>query len=260
MCRNRRCPKKNFNRILNWISVAEIEDFGEALVVALQDVGKLDRMKDIYKLHKEDIASLEGWGAKSAETIIQNIKKSASMSAIRFLTAMGIPGISKRTAEDLLKNFRSVQRLQVATEEEIKGIRGFSDISAAAIVSGIAEYWADVSEMMDIISITSIGDEANMLPGGSKGSLSGTSFCFTGSMSKPRNIYQRMVEEKGGVNSTSVVKNLTYLVCNENKGSSKSKKAQEYGVKVITEEEFLSLAGESPETKPVNTAKVIPLF
>jgi len=254
MCHNPLCPMKNFNRIMNWIKVTEIDGFGEALAEALQNAGKLYCIRDIYNLRVEDIASLPGWGSKSAKTILDSIAKTRSMSATKFLAGIGIPGISFRTSEELMRHFRSVPKLQVITAAEIKELRGFSDISATAIIKGLAAYWPDIDSLMKVISITSIGDEASRLPE-KTGPLSGMSFCFTGSMSKPRSVFQKMVEDFGGVNSSSVVKNLTYLVCNEDKGSSKTQKAKQFGVKIITEQEFLVLSGGVTETPPVVSAK-----
>jgi len=262
MCRNPHCPKKNFNRIMNWVKVAEIDDFGEALAEALQKTGKLKRIRDIYELRKEDIASLPGWGSKSAATILESVGKTRSMSAIKFLAGIGIPGISFRTSEELLKNFRSLPKLQVVTAEEIKSLRGFSNISAAAIIKGLAEFWPDIESLMGVISVTSIGDESSKLPE-KAGPLSGMSFCFTGAMSKPRPVFQKLVEDLGGINSSSVVRNLTYLVCNEDKGSSKTVKAKQYGVKLISEHEFLAMAGitvDPPEATRKPTYEIESLF
>lgn len=262
MCRNSHCPKKNFNRIMNWIKVTEIDGFGEALAEALQGAGKLNHIRDIYDLKVEDIASLEGWGHKSAKTILESIGKTRSLSAIKFLAGIGIPGISFRTSEELMRHFRSVPKLRVVTAEEIKELRGFSDISASAIVKGLDEYWSDIESLMGYISIPSIGDEASRLSE-KTGPLSGMSFCFTGAMSKPRPVFQKMVEDLGGVSSSAVVKNLTYLVCNEDKGSSKSQKAKQYGVKIISEQGFLAMAGimiDPPATPTKPTYEVESLF
>ena len=76
------------------------------------------------------------------------------------------------------------------------------------------------------------------------GKLSGMSFCFTGEMSQPRSFFQGLVTKHGGKNDSGVTKTTTYLVCNENKGSSKSKKAEQYGSKTINEQAFMSLVGE----------------
>jgi len=262
MCRNPHCPKKSFNRIMNWVKVTEIDGFGEALAEALQEAGKLNHIRDIYNLKVEDIASLEGWGHKSAKTILESIGKTRSLSAIKFLAGIGIPGISFRTSEELMRHFRSVPKLRVVTAEEIKELRGFSDISASAIVKGLDEYWSDIESLMEYILISSIGDEASRLPE-KTGPLSGMSFCFTGAMSKPRPVFQKMVEDLGGVSSSTVVRNLTYLVCNEDKGSSKSQKAKQYGVKIISEQEFLAMAGiriDPPATPTKPTYEIESLF
>ena len=126
-------------------------------------------------------------------------------------------------------------------------MKGFSDISANKIVSGLAKNKAEMDYLRTIISLESEDTQ---------GILKDLSFCFTGAMKHPRQYYQKIVTQQGGTNKTSVVKGLTYLVCNEDRRSSKSVKAEKYGVKVIAEKEFLKIAGnpvpeieEEPESK-----------
>lgn len=236
MCVNETCPRKNFNRILNWIKVTKIEQFGPSLVKALIETGKLNEFGDIYKLTKTDISSMEGWGESSAETIISNIEQSREMTQTTLLTAVGIPGISESTSEELLKNFGSIEKLFEITADDLMKIKGFAEISSKAAVEGLQQYKEEIQAVLPIMSVK-IKKE---------GKLSGMLFCFTGKMIQPRGYYQGLVEANGGKNLSAVTKDLTYLVCNEDQGSNKSQKAQKYGVKVITEAEFTTMVGEQP--------------
>jgi NAD-dependent DNA ligase len=79
------------------------------------------------------------------------------------------------------------------------------------------------------------------------GKFSGMAFCFTGEMSHPRSYFQEFVTKLGGKNDSTVTKATTFLVCNEDKGSSKSRKAEQYGVKIINQTQFLDKVGEIPK-------------
>lgn len=249
-CNHDGCVRKEFYRILNFINVAGIEDLGKSLAEELLGSGVLCSIADIFRLQKSDINYLDGWGDKSAEKIIDNIKKVRKMSPVKFLCALGIPTISESTSEELLKAFGTIDDLLVQTIDSIKELKGFSDISAKKIVDGLQKNKKEIQYLLTEITVS---DE------GSAGTLTNLSFCFTGAMENPRSFYQKIVTQKGGINKNSVVKDLSYLVCNEDKGSSKSRKAQKYEVPVITEKEFLILAGDiepepeeqEPEIKPL---------
>jgi DNA ligase (NAD+) len=256
MCMSDDCYAKNLTRVMNWIAVTEIDQFGEALAEELFFSGKINRIADLYSLTIDDISSIEGWGQNSATTIISNIEKSKNISQEKFLTAIGIPGISISTAEELLKVWKLNESpiLFNATVDEIKALKGFSDISATNIVEGLKKYSSELNTLLGIIKFEPKTDTV-------QGKLSNLSFCFTGEMSHPRSWFQALVTKHGGKNSSTVTKDLSYLVCNENKGSSKSAKAEKYGVKVITETEFLGLIGEESQPVPSESKLVFqPLF
>jgi DNA ligase (NAD+) len=236
-CNNDDCSVKNFYRIMNWIKVTKIEQIGEALAQALRGAGKLSSIAALYALKKEDISRLEGWGDQSAGMVMDNIDGTRTLKPEIFLSAIGIPSISNRTAEDLVKAFGSLEGVIKATREEIAGLKGFSDVSATTIHDGLRKFMPEIETLLQIIKL---GTNAP------QGILSGASFCFTGAMDQPRAFYQKLVEAKGGRNLSTVTKDLTYLVCNENKGSSKSVKAIKFGVQVITEAQFIDMVGEIP--------------
>ena len=252
MCPNDACSRKNFNRILNWIGVTEIDTFGESLAEEMSLAGKLNKIADIYKITKEDISSLEGWGDLSADTIIKNIDKIRTLRPTVFLAALGIPKISGSTAEELLKAFGSIENLMEKSVEDIIKLKGFSDVSANNVVAGIVKYKDEIRELLTIVNLEEKKEA-------STGKLSGMSFVFTGALTQPRSFYQKLVEKNGGKNQSTVTKETTYLVCNENKGSSKSVKAEQFGVKTCSEQEFLDIVGEEIP-KPKQAIESFSLF
>jgi DNA ligase (NAD+) len=234
-CRNDQCYGKNLFRIMNWVKVTDIEQLGESLVKVLYSEEKLNSIADIYGLTVESISKLEGWGQSSAETIIENINGTRTLKPETFLAGIGIPTISHRTAEELLKAFKTVDGVLLATHEQICALKGFSDVSATAVIEGLRKFEGEIRKLMEIIKL---GEDKK------EGKLSGKSFCFTGAMANPRTYYQKLVTDHGGRNMSTVTKDLMYLVCNEDKGSSKSVKARKFGTQIISEQEFLEMVGE----------------
>jgi DNA ligase (NAD+) len=241
MCTNDLCEAKIFQRILYFIKTLKIDSFGESLAEKLYDLGKLKTLADLFKITKEDIASIEGWGSKSAETIIANIHKVKKIDPITFLSSMGIPSLSTSTAEDLWKKYGSMDKIKAATLDDICTIKGYSFISAKKIVDGLAIWGGQIEAVLKFVEFQ---DNAT------DGKFSGMRFCFTGAMAESRSFYQAIVTKNGGKNDSSITKATTYLVCNENKGSSKSRKAEKVGCKIINEAQFMELAGEVIQQKP----------
>lgn len=243
MCVNDICDAKNFQRIVNFIKTTKIDGFGEALAEKLFDLGKLRSISDIFTLKKEDIAEIEGWGERSAGTILANLTLLRhSLDPTTFLASMGIPSISTSTAEDLWTKYSSVDKILEATVEDICTIKGYSTISATKIVQGLKFWTPQIRAVLGQIKLR--------VASSSGGKLANQSFCFTGEMSQPRSFFQGLVTKHGGKNDSTVTKITTYLVCNENKGSSKSRKAEQYGVKIINESQFMGLIGEIISQKP----------
>lgn len=253
ICHNDLCPAKVFSRILNWVKVVTIDGLGESLLEDLFLDETVSSIADLYKLKSHDISHLSGWGVKSASSIIENIKNTQTLEPATFLAAVGIPGISHRTAEDLFGRFETLEAILQATVDDISSMRGYSGISATSIVEGLSKYREEIETLAKIINLS--GKPS------SGGSLAGKSFCFTGAMAKPRTVYQNHVKANGGKALSTVTKDLNYLVCNEDKGSSKTVKAKKFGVKIITEKEFLEMAGAIPEEKKEKpTIENVPLF
>lgn len=245
------CQGRAFYRILNWIKVVKVDGFGESLAAALRDTGKLSSIMDLYRLTEADISTLEGWGETTAKKIMEGLSKTYNLPSDVFLSALGIPSISTRTSEELIKAFGSLQGVLDAKMPAIEALKGFSEISAAKIVFGLARHREEILALIEKIK-----PGTSLEPSGGK--LAGSTFCFTGAMSKPRSYFQGIVTKHGGRNLSTVTKDLNYLVCNEDKGSSKSQKAAKFGTKLINEAEFLAMAGDKEEEKPVKAAVVLP--
>ena len=186
------------------------------------------------------IAAVTG-GDKSAEKVFNNIQGTKTLPLQKFLAGIGIPSLSTKTAGDLVDNFKTIDAILTITVDDLNKIKGYSDISSNAIVTGLKNFKKEILDLLTVVQIES---------GPAGGRFSGMSFCFTGNMINPRPFYQALVTKNGGKNDSTVTKTTTYLVCNENKGSSKSMKAEKYGVKIINEQAFLALIGGMPVKEP----------
>jgi DNA ligase (NAD+) len=230
-CRSDVCPAKNHYRIMNWIKVVGIDNLGESTIDALEKVSVIKSIKDIYGLTISGIACVTG-GEKSAEKVFTNIQGTKILPLQKFLAGIGIPSLSTKTAGDLVDNFKTIEGILAITVDDLNKIKGYSDISSNAIVIGLNNFKKEILDLLTVVQIDS---------GPAGGKLSGMSFCFTGNLAHPRPFYQALVTKNGGKNDSSVTKTTTYLVCNENKGSSKSMKAEKCGVKIINEQQFIDL-------------------
>jgi DNA ligase (NAD+) len=240
-CRNKECKERDTNRIVYWIETLDIKGFSGKFVEKLWDAGKLRRLSDLYKLKEDDFLSIDGIGEKTIKSFFAALKDSSEMYLSRFIVGLGIESCSKSTAEDLVDNFGTWDKIVVITPADLQKLPGYAEISATTICEGIREVADMAAELLKEIKIKSK----------KTGPLTGSSFCVTGSLAAiGRKEFYELVVDKGGIAKNSVSEGLTYLVTNaDDPSSGKGLKAKKYGVKIINEEEFFKLVGDSPVEK-----------
>lgn len=243
-CPNKKCRKRVLHQIQKWISVVDIRDFGDALIRSLFESGEVSSISDIYNLTVEKLApyflneeSLESrkdsLGAKKVYESIQNRRK---MSLPVFVAGFDIEGLGETMIQKIADaGFNTLEKILAATEEDIANVYGFAEITARDLVHGLSE------NKEEMLSLTQSG--TIVLENAAEGLLSGKSFCFTGELkTMKRADAENLVKQNGGSCKSSVTKDLSYLVTNDTEsGSSKNKKAAQYGIPIINEEEFLKL-------------------
>ncbi len=243
-CPNVQCKKRIQHRIEKWISVLDIRDFGSALIQKLFSNGVINSVADIYNLTVEKLTpfflnedSIEkGNESKGALKVIKAINAKKTMKLASFVAALDIEGIGETQMEKIVESgFDTLEKLLAAKEEDIVKVYGFAEISAHDLVSGLNNLSDEINALVpQIITIE------KPVTGGK---LSGKTFCFTGELfTMKRSEAEALVKQHGGSAKSSVVKGLSYLVTNDTaSGSSKNKKAQELGIPVIDEKQFLEL-------------------
>ena len=240
-CPNEACPKKELHRLEKWLDAVEARSFGVGILGRLHASGRIREIADLYSLEAAELAGYERMGETSASKVLRNLRAKGELPLERFVAGFDIEGIGELiAAKAVAAGFDSLEKLRAAGVEELDGVEGFAEITARTLVDGLVA----LREQMDRLLATGAVRVAGVSGGGD---LAGKSFCFTGELaSMKRSEAESAVKALGGTTHASVTKGLSFLVTNEPaSGSSKNKKAAEYGVEIIDEAAFLALIGKS---------------
>ncbi|MBQ7477337.1 MAG: NAD-dependent DNA ligase LigA [Selenomonadaceae bacterium] len=245
-CTNPSCPAQLENHILNFVSrnAMDIKGFGAAYIKELIEKGYLANIADIYHLrsHREELIAAGILGKeKNTDKLLQAIEASKENEPQQLLTGLGIPGIGRAAARDLMGKFGSMDALQAATEEELLAVPDMGEISA----KNIREYFSDEANKEMLLTLKSAGvNMESRETGGEEGIFSGKTFVITGTLpTMDRKEAAALIERHGGRVTGSVSKKTDYLVAGEAAGS-KLTKARTLGTKILSEEELLGLCKE----------------
>ena len=247
MCENPNCKGKLLGRLIHATSrnALDIENLSESTIEKFINLGWLNSIKDIYYLadHKNEMKALDGFGTKSVEKLLSSIEKSRSVDLEHFLNSLSIPllgkSASRMIAESVDYEFGIwMKQMTVGGAEHFKYLPGVGNALISSLNDYFNEHCSDIWELSNEFTFTT---KAKTIL--SNTSLNGKTFVITGSLHKfeNRDKAKKAIEDCGGKVTGSVSKNTSFLVCNENTGSSKSKKAKELGVPVITEEELITM-------------------
>lgn len=238
-CFNPLCPAQIKASILHFASrgAMNIEGLGEAVCDQLLEKGLIKDFSDIYKLKKQDLLKLELFKDKKAENLLRQIEESKKANLEKLIYALGIRHIGEKTALVLAERFGNLEKLAVASFEELSKI----DEIGPVIAQSVSSFFSSSEALSLIERLKSYNVNFDYICQKKDSRLSGLSFVFTGELkSMTRDEAALKVRQLGGKNSSSLSSKTTYLVSGENPGS-KYDKAIKLGVKVIGEEEFLKL-------------------
>lgn len=218
----------------------DIDGMGEKNVIALVDAGLVRDLADVYTITKEQLLELDRFAEISATKLAEAIASKKTPPLERFVYGLGIRHVGTQTAIDLVNEFESLDALQHATIDDLKDVEGVGEV----VAESVAAWFADE----DNIELLEKFKKLDVHPHFEKktGKLAGQNFVVTGTLeSMGRDIAADKIRALGGTFQTSVAKDTDYLVAGANVGASKLKKAKSYGTKVVNEQEFLKLLGES---------------
>lgn len=245
ICTNPECQAKKIKSFTLFVSrdAMNIDGLSEATLEKFILNGFIKEFGDIYELerYKDAIIEMDGFGEKSYENLIENIKKSSHTTLPRLVYALGIANIGVANAKVLCKEFDyDLQKLMRADEETISQIEGIGSV----IAKSVTDYFKNEENQRKLEHLlTYLTFEEMKIETGNP--LSGKQFVITGSVNQfeNRNAMKEFIENRGGKVTGSVSKKTDYLINNDTESSSsKNKKAKELGIPILSEEDFLKLA------------------
>ncbi|MBY0473084.1 NAD-dependent DNA ligase LigA [Patescibacteria group bacterium] len=225
-----------------------IEGLGPSTVDALLEKNLVQHLDDFFTLTEGDLLTLEGFAEISAKKLIESIQRTAkNVTLARLLTGLSLPHVGEETAILLARNFKTLDALAKATEDTLNAIDGIGPIVSSAIVEwfGERENQKLLERLENVLKITNPDHVSLRQVQGEKLPFSGQTFVLTGTLETlSRDEAKEKIRTLGGDVSSSVSKNTTYVVAGEEAGS-KLYKAEELGVKILSEQEFLKLVASN---------------
>jgi len=241
-CVGLNCPAQVQERIRHFASrgALDIEGLGEKNVELLYSSGLVNHFVDMYRLKKEDLLKLPRFAEKSARNLIDAIERSKHITLARFLYALGILHVGEYASKLLAKNFEKLEDLYEISTERIIKIKQMGE----KIASSVSDFFKDPENIKTLKTLKSLGLKITNpdFKGKEKGErpLEGLTFVITGTLPRPRNEVEELIESLGAHASSLVSKSTDYVIVGENPGS-KLQKAQSLGVKTISYEELLKI-------------------
>ncbi|MBQ6037040.1 MAG: NAD-dependent DNA ligase LigA [Bacteroidaceae bacterium] len=238
------CPPQIKGKIEHFISrkAMNIDGLGPETVDLFYQQGLIHNVADLYTLRANDIAGLERMGTKTAVKIIHSIADSKEVPYERVLFALGIRFVGETAAKKLARAIPSIDELASADVEKLKNIDEIGEKIAQSIVS----YFQNEANRQLVERLKTIGlqlalkEDDQASPRSNK--LEGLSIVISGVFSKhSREEYKELIERHGGKNVSSISSKTSFILAGENMGPSKREKAQQLGIKLMNEDEFLTL-------------------
>ncbi len=234
------CPAKLYRSIIHFASkdAMDIDGLGEAIIGELIERKLISNIADIYKLTIDDVASLKKNGKKFAQNLINAIEESKKRDLYRVINSLGIRHVGVKLAKTLARYFKDMDKLIVATYEELRMIEDVGEITANTIYEFFRQ--DQTIDLINKLKQANVNMKAEIQEN-EDGKFAGKTFVLTGSLEHySREEASEIIEKMGGKTSSSVSKKTDYVLAGEDAGS-KLKKAQELGITIISEEEFITM-------------------
>lgn len=239
-CSNKNCIAKNKRGMEHFVNVFEIYEVGPKILDRLKEEGLITDAADLFTLDIADLSGLERFGAKSAENIINSINLHKQISLWRFIYALGILHVGEVTSQDLANHFNSIEKLINAELDEINNIENIGPV----VSNSIYEYFKHKENINFVNKLFTNGVSIIKTTENKNQSLIGKIFVLTGTLETlSRDDAKKIILSAGGKVASSVSKNTSYVLAGENSGS-KLADAQNLGIQIIDENEFLKMASK----------------
>ena len=239
------CPPQIKGRIEHFVTRKAMNiNIGPETIEDLYEAGLVKDSADLYTLQVSDLLRLERWAEKSAQNLLESLAASKQVPFERVLYALGIRYVGETVAKRLALSFHSIEALEQASFESLVAV----DEIGERIAQSVRAYFADVRNQAIVKRLTEQGLQMSLSEerlANRSDRLKGLTIVISGTFSKhSRDEYKAMIEQHGGKNSGSVSGKTNYILAGENMGPAKLEKAAKLGVKIIHEEEFLSMLNE----------------
>lgn len=231
------CPDQLIEIIKHFVSrnAMNIEGLGDKIIRLLIQKGLVEKISDLYKIKKENIISLEGFGSKSSSNLVNSIQFSKQTSLQRFIYALGIREVGEATALNLALNFENIENLMKARKDELIEINDIGPIAADYIF----DYFSNKKSLKLLKELHSLGLKLSSPSKDSSSSFSGKTLVLTGTFSSlSRSELKENLIIKGAKVSSSISSKTDFLIRGDNPGS-KVSRAEELKIKILSEDEFL---------------------
>lgn len=246
-CPNPACPAKEIKRYTHFSArnAMNIDGLSEETLEKFVDSGYIREFADIYKLdrYEEEIVNTKGFGRKSFDKIMEAINKSRDTEGYRVLFGLGIPNVGSTNAKMLCNQLGGIENVIISDKDKLLSIEGVGEIIADSIIN----YFKNEKNILEYNNLLKeINIKKHEVNDTSDSKIAGKTFVVTGSLNlyENRDALKLFIESQGGKVTGSVSKNTDYLINNDSMSTSgKNKKAKELGISIITEEEFMKLAG-----------------
>ncbi|HEY9169530.1 MAG TPA: NAD-dependent DNA ligase LigA [Lutibacter sp.] len=239
------CPTQITGRIQHFISrkAMDIDGLGAETIQLLFKEGLIHNYADLYELREAQIIPLERMAEKSAQNIIAGIEKSKEVSFEKVLFALGIRFVGETVAKKLAKHFKSIDNLLQASFEELISVDEIGDIIAKSIIN----FSNDLINIQLIDRLKQYGVQLEVTAESQIGKtaiLQGKTFVVSGVFTHfERNDLKKSIEDNGGKVASSISKKTDFVVAGENMGPSKREKAEDLGIPIISETDYLEMIG-----------------
>lgn len=240
------CPPQIIGRIEHFVGrrMMNIDGVGDETAAALYAAGLVRTPADLYDLTKSQLLTLESFGPRSAERVLEGLEAAKSVPFERVLFALSIPFVGETTARKIARATGSIDRLAAMTQTELVGLEDVGPRIAESII----EYFADESNRANIERLRAAGLQFEMPEDSNEDrtdALGGKSFVISGVFSRySRDEYKKLIELNGGKNVSSISKKTDFVLAGENMGPAKLEKANALVIPIIDEDQFLSMIGQ----------------
>ena len=236
------CPPQIKGKMEHFVSrrAMNIDGLGEETIDLLHSQGLLHNIADIYDLTLNDLARQERLGVKSAQNILAGIEASKQVPWSRVLFALGIRMVGETTAKKIARRYRSIDDLQWATHDQLTSIEDVGD----QIADNVIAYFNDIRniEIVNRLRLAGVQMESTEDATPTSDLLAGKSIVISGVFARhSRDEYKAMIEANGGKNVGSVSKKTSFILAGDNMGPEKRKKAEDLGIPLVSEDDFLRM-------------------